>query len=48
MPKSIDKLKIRIKHEVQQLDQDMITRACRDSLRSRLERLLLKAGGYIE
>ena len=48
MPTTMDHLKIRIRQEVQQLDPDMITRACRDSLRNRLERLLLKAGGYIE
>ena len=48
MPNSIYNLNNRNQHEVQQLNPDMITRACRESLRSRLERLLLRAGGYIE
>ena len=48
MPASLDQLEDRIRQEVFQLDPEMITRACRDSLKSRLERVIHKAGGYIE
>ena len=42
-PHNMEELKNRIMEEIQMLDPEMITRDCRDSLRGRCERFLLKA-----
>ena len=47
-PATLEELKARIKQEIRQIDPDMIKRACGDGLRSRCQRVLIKAGDYVE